>query len=123
MRLLLDTHVVIRWDLGAPLSAEAKRAIMEADEVCVSAVSEWEVAIKARLGKIRSTRSIETVVRENGFTELPLLMRHAARVRALPPLHRDPFDRLLVAQALAEGLRIVTRDDALIAYAVPTIRA
>ena len=96
---------------------------MEADEVCVSAVSEWEVAIKARLGKIRSTRSIETVVRENGFTELPLLMRHAARVRALPPLHRDPFDRLLVAQALAEGLRIVTRDDALIAYAVPTIRA
>jgi len=123
MRLLLDTHVVIWWDLGAPLSAEAHRAIMEADEVCVSAVSEWEVAIKAGLGKIRSKRSIETVVRENGFTELPVLMRHAHRVRTLPTLHRDPFDRLLIAQAQAEGLRIVTRDEAVIAYAVPSLRA
>lgn len=123
MRLLLDTHVVIWWDLGAPLSAEAHQAIIEADEVCVSAVSEWEIAIKAGLGKIRSKRSIETVVRENGFTELPVLMRHAVRVRALPTLHRDPFDRLLVAQAQAEGLRIVTRDEAVIGYAVPSIRA
>ena len=123
MRLLLDTHVVIWWDLGAPLSTEAHRAIMEADEVCVSAVSEWEIAIKAGLGKIRSKRSIEMVVRENGFTELPVLVRHAQRVRTLPTLHRDPFDRLLIAQAQAEGLRIVTRDEAVIGYGVPSIRA
>lgn len=123
MRLLLDTHVVIWWDLGAPLSTAAHRAIMDADEVCVSAVSEWEVAIKTGLGKIRSKRTIETVVRENGFTELAVLMRHAAGVRALPSLHRDPFDRLIVAQALAEGLQIVTRDESVIAYSVPSIRA
>jgi PIN domain nuclease of toxin-antitoxin system len=123
MRLLLDTHVVIWWDLGAPLSDAAHQAIMSADEVCVSAVSEWEVAIKAGLGKIRSTRYIETVVHENGFTELPVLMRHAAGMRALPSLHRDPFDRLLVSQALAEGLQIITRDESVIAYSVPSIRA
>jgi PIN domain nuclease of toxin-antitoxin system len=96
---------------------------MDADEVCVSAVSEWEVAIKAGLGKIRSARTIETVVHENGFTELPVLMRHAAGVQALPSLHRDPFDRLLVSQALAEGLQIVTRDESVIAYSVASIRA
>lgn len=86
-------------------------------------MSEWEVATKAGLGKIRSERSIGTVVHENGFTELPLRMRHAAEVRALPSLHRDPFDRLLVSQALCEGLQIVTRDESVIAYSVPTIRA
>lgn len=123
MRVLLDTHVVIWWDTGAPLSSSAHRAIMDADEVHVSAVSEWEVAIKAGLGKIRGDRTIESVVRENGFLELPVLMRHADAVRALPALHRDPFDRLLIAQAIAEGLQLITRDVAVTAYPVPTILA
>lgn len=123
MRLLLDTHVVIWWDLGAPLSPEAHRAILEADEVFVSAVSAWEVAIKSALGKIRSTRTIELVTQENGFRELPILMRHGDAVRALPEVHRDPFDRLLIAQARVEGLLVVTRDTALRAYDVGTVLA
>ncbi len=123
MRLLLDTHVVIWWDMGAPLSPAAQDAIMQADDVYVSAASEWEVAIKAGLGKIRTARSVETVTQENGFVELPVLMRHADAVRTLPRLHRDPFDRLLVAQAMIEGLHIVTRDTVIAEYAVPTIIA
>ena len=123
MRILLDTHVVIWWDLGAPLSPEAHRAILEADEVYVSAVSAWEVAIKSALGKIRATRSIEMVTQDNGFIELPILMRHAEEVRALPDVHRDPFDRLLVGQALVEGLTVVTRDQALKGYGAPLLWA
>jgi PIN domain nuclease of toxin-antitoxin system len=123
MRLLLDTHVVIWWDMGAPLSATAHDAIMKADEVYVSAASAWEVAIKSGLGKIRTTRTVESVSQENGFIELPVLMRHADAVRALPMLHRDPFDRMLVAQATIEGLHIVTRDAEIAGYAVQTILA
>lgn len=123
MRLLLDTHVAIWWDMGAPLSAQAKRAIRDADEVFVSAASAWEIAIKAALGKIRSDRSLAELCADSGFTELPVLMRHTETLQELESLHRDPFDRLLVAQAVQEQLVLVTRDEMIVRYPVATLRA
>ncbi len=123
MRLLLDTHVAIWWDTGAPLSAQAKRAIRDADEVYVSAASAWEIAIKAALGKIRSDRSMAELCADSGFRELPVLMRHTDALESLEPLHRDPFDRLLVAQASHEQLVLVTRDEMIVRYPVATLRA
>lgn len=123
MNLLLDTHVLIWWDEGKRLSADARRAIRDADEVYVSAATAWEVAIKIGLGRLRPTRTVRQAVADSGFTELPVLMAHAERVATLPAHHRDPFDRLLVAQALEENLTLVSRDPALARYSAPLIRA
>ena len=123
MRLLLDTHVVIWWDVGATMARDARRAIRDADEVYVSAASSWEIAIKTAIGKIQRSRSLAEVCEQSGFRELPVLMRHADELLTLPHLHRDPFDRLLVAQAIAEDLVLVTRDPAVAAYPVGTLMA
>ncbi|HYW32607.1 MAG TPA: type II toxin-antitoxin system VapC family toxin [Gemmatimonas sp.] len=123
MKLLLDTHVLIWWDSGARLSRQATGAIREADEVFVSSASAWEVEIKRALGKVTGPRTVAEAVAASGFTELPVLFRHAERLWELEPLHRDPFDRLLVAQARDESLTLVTRDPLVLAYRVPTIRA
>ncbi len=116
MRLLLDTHVLIGWDAGEALRPDAFDTIRNASEIYVSAASAWEVAIKTALGKLRSTRSLATVIAENGFVELPVMVQHAQAVATLPALHRDPFDRLLVAQAAVEGLTLLTRDPQVMAY-------
>ncbi len=123
MRLLLDTHVAIWWDMGAPLAAPALNAIRSADEVFVSAASAWEVATKSALGKIKSNRSIAQLCADSGFLELPVLMQHTESLALLEPLHRDAFDRLLVAQAMHEQLVLVTRDDVITRYPVATMRA
>jgi PIN domain nuclease of toxin-antitoxin system len=123
MRLLLDTHVFIWWDQGAGLSKEATSAIRSAEQVYVSAVTGWEIAIKASLGRIETDRDIGAAVSQSGFEELPVRLSHADALRDLPPHHRDPFDRMLVAQALEEKLTLVTRDDALTRYAVSIVRA
>jgi PIN domain nuclease of toxin-antitoxin system len=123
MRLLLDTHVILWFDSGARLSPAATKAIGEAAEVYVSAISGWEVAIKSTLGKITTSRSVSTACEEAGIRELPVLLRHAEILAELPLHHRDPFDRMLVAQAQAEGLTLVTRDPAFASYDVATIRA
>jgi PIN domain nuclease of toxin-antitoxin system len=111
MRLLLDTHAFIWWDEGV-LAKSARQVIVGADEVFVSAVSGWEIAIKAALGKIRvrGATAVADAVADYGFAELPITLRHAEAVRALPLHHGDPFDRLLIAQAIAEGLTVVTSD-------------
>jgi PIN domain nuclease of toxin-antitoxin system len=121
--LLLDTHVLIWWDEGRKLSGAARWAIEAADTVYVSAASAWEVAIKIGLGRLRPTRTVEQAVEESGFLELPITFRHAERVAGLPAHHRDPFDRLLIAQAELEGLTLVTRDPAFAQYAVERIDA
>lgn len=121
MRILLDTHVLIWWDAGHALSKRAVNAIQNADEVFVSSAAAWEVAIKASLGKIASKRSIAIAASESGFTELPITFAHADKVRDLPAHHRDPFDRLMIAQAQVEGLVIVSRDRSFGAYDVPVI--
>jgi PIN domain nuclease of toxin-antitoxin system len=123
MKLLLDTHVLIWWDEGRRLSAAARRAIREAEDVYVSAASAWEVAIKIGLGRLKPSRTVEQAAADSGFLELPVTFRHAARVAALPSLHRDPFDRLLVAQAAEEGLALVSRDPSLKEYGITLVPA
>jgi PIN domain nuclease of toxin-antitoxin system len=105
------------------LSAKATRAIREADQVYVSAAAGWEIAIKASLGRLTTKRQTADAVLESGFEELPMRLAHAEGVEALPWHHRDPFDRMLVAQALAEGLTLVTRDPVFSRYDVRTIEA
>jgi PIN domain nuclease of toxin-antitoxin system len=123
MRVLLDTHVLIWWDAGQHLSAAAKRTIQAADDVYVSAASAWEIAIKLALGKISTVRSVNIAVEECGFQELPITFAHADRLQLLPAVHRDPFDRLIIAQALVEDCVVITRDTMFAAYGVHTIKA
>jgi PIN domain nuclease of toxin-antitoxin system len=123
VNLLLDTHILIWWDEGRRIAAGARRAIEEADTVYVSAASAWEVAIKTGLGRLQPTRTVEQAASESGFLELPITFRHAERVTALPPHHRDPFDRMLVAQAAVEKLILVTRDPVFARYGLGVIEA
>lgn len=120
MKLLLDTHALVWWDSGT-LPRPVARRIESAEVVFVSAVVAWEIAIKSTLGRIVAKAPVETVLDDYGFLELPVLIRHADRVRTLPSHHRDPFDRLLVAQALAEDLVIVSADPLLRKYAAPVV--
>jgi PIN domain nuclease of toxin-antitoxin system len=117
MRVLLDTHLLL-WSLATPsrLSASARRMI-EASEVYVSAASIWEISIKAALGKLAvKPRVVLDAVEPAGFLFLPIVGEHAAHVSELPPHHEDPFDRLLIAQAQIEPMRLLTNDDLLAAY-------
>lgn len=119
MRLLLDTHVVLWWRLDAPeLSKPVRRAISVAEQVFVSAASAWEVAIKSGLGKLRLDEPFAEMVDDSSFDRLPVSFEHAARVHVLPTHHTDPFDRMLVAQAIVEGLVIVSHDARLRDYDV-----
>ena len=118
MRLLLDTHVFL-WAVAgsASLNAKTRQIIDAAEAVFVSAASIWEIAIKARLGKIDADpNALVAAIDDSGFIELPVRAAHAARAGALPQLHTDPFGRMLVAQALAEPLRLLTADAKLKAY-------
>jgi len=118
VRLLLDTHLVL-WAMqnSRALSAAAREHLRKADAVFVSAVSLWEIAIKADLGKLEvDSARLEQKLAEAGFQQLPISWSHALKLRELPPLHRDPFDRMLVAQAMSEPLRLLTHDSALTVY-------
>jgi PIN domain nuclease of toxin-antitoxin system len=123
VRLLLDTHVLIWWDAGEGLSEDAVDAIREADQVYVSAVTGWEIAIKTSLGRLETTRNVVDAVTESGFEELPVRLTHALAIESLPWHHRDPFDRMLVAQAREEGLVLVSRDEIIPQYDVRLLRA
>ena len=118
MRLLLDTHIFLWAVAGSSLLKPAVRRLIEdGEEVYVSAASIWEVAIKARLGKIEAdARELAAAIEASGFRELPVSAAHAAGVARLQLHHSDPFDRLLVAQALAEPLKLLTADDVLARY-------
>lgn len=118
MRLLLDTHVFV-WFLAdsSKLSKKARREIDAAEEVAVSAASLWEIAIKASLGKIDiDVERAHEGISASGFVELPVRAAHAAAVCELPAHHRDPFDRMLVAQAVSEPLALLTADRRLSRY-------
>lgn len=119
MRLLLDTHVFLWWLTdNRRLSREAKRAITDPDSVVhVSAANCWEIAIKASLGKLKiAGADIESEIAANGFVELAITARHAFSAGRLPRHHDDPFDRMLVAQAEAEKLVLVTHDEIFRSY-------
>jgi PIN domain nuclease of toxin-antitoxin system len=117
VRLLLDTHLLL-WALGAPSKLPTRaRSLVAKSDVYVSAASIWEISIKSALGKLTADpREVLAALGPAGFIELPISGEHAARVLDLPPIHRDPFDRLLVAQALAEPMRLLTNDAVLGGY-------
>ncbi len=124
MRLLLDTQVFL-WFLaeGSRIPARTRAVIMSPEnDVLVSAAAIWEIAIKASLGRLdiaeRDLRRLPRLIEAAGFEELPVRASHAAAVHALPPHHRDPFDRLLVAQARLESLTLVSADPVMRAYDV-----
>ena len=123
MRILLDTHVFIWWRAGRPMRPDAMEAIRTADDVFVSAASAWEVAIKSAAGKIRLGAPFADGVAQSGFVALPINLVHAAAAGELPPHHRDPFDRMLVAQANVERLTLVSHDRQLEPYGTAVIWA
>lgn len=123
MRLLLDTHVLIWWDEGARLKSDARKAIELAEQVYVSPISAWEIAIKVDLGRLKPLRTVADAIQDSGFEELPLRLRHIEGFARLRTHHRDPFDRGLIAQALVDRLTIVTRDPVFREYGVPVIAA
>lgn len=124
MRLLLDTHVLLWWLSDDPvLGPEARRAIAAADLAMVSTASVWEISLKRGLGKLDAPADLGDQIERHRFGVLPVHLDHAIRVGALPLLHRDPFDRMLVAQAQSEGLTVVTADPVLAGYGVETLAA
>lgn len=125
MRLLLDSHVIVWWSLyPGRLRAGTRQAIMAPEnEVLLSAASLWELGLKIARQKLSLPDNYATRLLADGFAELPVSIAHASRGTALPPLHGDPFDRLLIAQALEEGLVLVTADRAILRYDVPALEA
>ncbi len=122
MTLLLDTHVILWWQRDdRRLGRAARRAIAEADVVWVSAVSGWEVAIKTGLGRLRLDEPFTALLAADDFSELPLTLAHTSRLQQLPAHHGDPFDRMLLAQAIAERAVIVSHDRAFEPYGVPML--
>jgi PIN domain nuclease of toxin-antitoxin system len=123
MKLLLDTHVFIWWDSDpARLSAPALAALRDpANEVWLSVASVWEMVIKAQLGKLTLRLPLADIVRRqqgNGLQVLPVTLAHALAVEGLPALHKDPFDRMLIAQANVEGAELVSADQVVRQYPV-----
>lgn len=125
MNLLLDTHALLWWlDDHPTLSTTAKTAIANTENlVLISAAVIWEIKIKQSLGKLKIPRNFRKVLDEQPFEMLSITAEHAYAVGELPAHHRDPFDRMLIAQAKVEGLTIVTRDDHLKKYRVSIINA
>jgi PIN domain nuclease of toxin-antitoxin system len=127
LRLLLDTHALLWWIAGDDaLSAAARTAIEDGrNEIFVSAVSTWEIATKYRLGKLSGVSAIiadlEGAILEQGFTGLPITLRHGQVAGTLPGLHRDPFDRMLIAQAMLERLVLVSNEQPFDAYNVARV--
>ena len=118
-RLLLDTHTLIWWAEDNPRLPPATDArIRHADIALVSIASAWEIAIKTSLGRIAVPMAVEDILDEAGFALLPVTFAHTAEVAKLPHHHRDPFDRMLVAQARTEGLALVSHDQMIRKYDV-----
>ena len=121
-RLLVDTHALLWWladDRALP--TEAREAIADpGNEPLVSAASIWEIAIERALGKLEAPDELPSAIVDGGLAWLPVTAAHAWQVRDLPPHHRDPFDRLLVAQALVEQLPVITSDPQFAKYGVTT---
>ena len=123
MKLLLDTHAALWWLSGDErFGRDAERQLTDAtNQVLLSAAVVWEVAIKRALGKLDTPADLVPTLLEGGALPLPITLEHAAAVEALPPHHRDPFDRMLLAQAGAERAAIVSADAVFGAYDVPVV--
>ena len=123
MNLLLDTHILLWWlDDNALLSVNARQAIADTDNLIIlSAAVIWEIRIKQAIGKLKIAPNFYDVVKEQGFEMLAITSEHAYAVGDLPKHHRDPFDRILIAQALLEGFTLVTQDAIFNKYAIPLL--
>jgi PIN domain nuclease of toxin-antitoxin system len=122
---LVDTHVLL-WALSSPdeLSPGTRQALVNPEnEVFVSAATAWEISIKAAIGKLHAPLDLSQQVRRLRFRPLPITFEHAMAVRDLPMIHRDPFDRMLITQANAHGLTLVTADKKITQYNVSTMEA
>lgn len=127
MQLLLDTHALLWWVLDRKdLSKPARKAIASFEnEVFVSAATVWEITVKFRIGRLPDAdvfvHSLRSNLRKLGFSELPISVEHAQRAGLLPGEHKDPFDRMLIAQAQTEGMQFVSNEELFDAYRVPRI--
>ena len=124
MRYLLDTHAILWYVDASQEFPLALRDLIDTSECLYSVASLWEIAIKQSLGRLNRAISIadyDSICRQAGFRRLAILPSHLERIKELPDIHRDPFDRLLVAEAQAEGLAIVTRDRLIPQYPVQTV--
>lgn len=123
MNVLLDTHIVLWWlKEDKKLSSLHRNTISDSANVCfISAATMWEISIKSKLGKLKITDNYISELRKEGFLELPISWDHAARIKNLPLIHTDPFDRMLIAQAQIEELVLATVDDRIGQYDVHVI--
>lgn len=124
-RLLIDTHVLLWWLSDDPSLGEKAKAIVAdpRNEIVVSAASTWEIAIKQNLGKLTAPLGLAGIAEEEGFLPLPISLFHGEQAGYLPDHHKDPFDRMLIAQAQSEGLEIVTSDEKFQRYGVRLVEA
>ena len=122
---LLDTHALLWWLADDPMLGRKARGIIGdgTRRIFVSAASTWEIAIKKRLGKLTAPDNMVQIIAEQCFAGLDISLSHGEQAGALPPIHRDPFDRMLVVQAMTEGLVVITADRLIPEYAVKTIAA
>lgn len=125
MRILLDTHVLLWWLADDPELGAPGREVIAAPEnlIAFSAASIWEIRIKQAVGKLDLPADFADVLARQLFEPLAVTVAHAHALHGLPLLHRDPFDRLLIAQARVEGMTILTRDNVITRYDVPTLPA
>ena len=123
MRLLVDSHAFLWWSEASPhLSRAARTAIADpANEVMISVAALWELTIKVSSGKLNLPEDLEMMVISHQFSVLPITFRHLRHLAILPRRHRDPFDRMMVAQALAEGIPIATSDRVFASYGVQIV--
>lgn len=124
MQILLDTHVLLWWlDDNTALNSEARKAIANPESVVhVSSVSLWEIVIKRSIGKLRLPDDWAEVLMEEPFRQLPVTWKHALKVRDLPDVHRDPFDRLLIAQCQSENLVLASHDGVFSQYGIDLLQ-
>jgi len=124
-RLLLDTHVLLWWLSDDSQLGEASRQAISnpRNQVYVSAASTWEISIKKSIGKLSAPEDLDAIVEGEGFDKLPITLFHGEQAGMLPEHHKDPFDRMLIAQAQSEGLIIVTNDERITQYNIRTMDA
>lgn len=122
-RFLLDTHVLLWWLQGDErLGLQLIEQISDSrNEVFVSAATTWEISIKRALGKLTAPDDMSSVIEDSGFLDLPISLFHGDQAGLLPDIHKDPFDRMLIAQAQAEGLVLVTHDSNIKRYGIRTL--
>ena len=124
-RLLLDTHVLLWWLSDDFQLGKASRLAISnpRNQVYVSAASAWEISIKKSLGKLSAPEDLDAIVESEGFDKLPITLFHGEQAGLLPGHHKDPFDRMLIAQAQSDGLVIVTNDEKITQYNIRTMDA